>query len=244
MRTLAGWLLTTSLLVSGCADLDGSLVMGGFLLGLPEPAAAGGSSAELTVFLGQGNTPLEVAANTITDAERVQGVAGEAVVVVPHVAEGFYILTTGEDPELVYEPAVSWDVSALVDGREAAVSITTPPPAALFGAPLDGSWTLGQDLTLALPTGAPDRAFAWVNGPTGAVTWTDEPVNTGALLQWLDQPSGVAEVLIPGAAFTTPGEHRVVVVAAVDADAGSFRGVASRSSFAAGAAQTLVLDVQ
>ncbi|MCO4772596.1 MAG: hypothetical protein KDA24_21365 [Deltaproteobacteria bacterium] len=243
MRRLVHLAAAAMVLCAGCADPEDSIVLGGFLLGLPDPAPTSGLEAELTVFLGRGLSPLEVASNTIQDADSVVGAASGVEVAVPHVADGFYITHTDESPALAYR-AEPWTVSAAFDGRQVEVQFDAPGPAALFGAPLDGTWTVDTPLTLSLPDAGADRGFVWVNGPDGEVSWTDEALTTGELLRWLDSDEGYPEALIPGEAFAVPGQHRVVTVAAVDAGAEGFLGVGDRSRFSAGVASVLLLEVQ
>ena len=244
MRSRALSLLALSLLTAGCANGADSSLLAGFLLGLPDEAIGGGNNAELTVFLARGASPLEVAANTIEDADLVFGASEGRVVALPHISDGFYIRTSIEDPALRYVHGASWEVGADVDSQRVEVRIETPAAAGLFGSPLDGSWSAGRELVLTLGAEGTDRAFAWVNGPTGEVTWTDEPPNTGALLQWLATEPGVSSVVIPGVAFPVAGTYRVVVVATSDADPDRFRGVSNLSRFSMGLATELSLDVQ
>ena len=246
MRTgaLSLLLLLLTLLGVGCANSPDSRVLAGLLLGLPGGAAGGGNSAELTVFLGHGASALDVAANTIDDAELVFGTAGGVTVELPHIADGFYIGTSVEDPTLRYVPEVSWDIGADFSSQRVQVGLEAPAGAGLFGAPLDGLWTTNRELTLTLGADGADRAFGWVNDPSGEVSWTDEPPTAAELLRWLATDPGVPEVVIPGEAFPVPGTYRIVVVASQDADSTRFVGASGLSTFSAGLSTELFLDVQ
>ncbi len=226
------------LALPGCAD-PSTLVLGGFLLGLPE------EGAEITVFVGRGSSPLEVAGSSLSRVGTVTATSTRGSFAIPYVADGFHLQTAEREPALRYESGAAWTLAVQPDrGVGGSTTFTSPPPAELFGAPLDGRWPQREALVLATPLAGADRGFAWVNGPDGEVTWTDEPPTTGDLLRWLDADEGYPEARIPAEAFPTPGTHRVFVVAASSEPLPADGGFAARSTVSAGVATELVLEIE
>lgn len=224
---------------TGAADAP---VLGGFLLGLPY-TSDGGQEAELTVFVGRGRDAVTIATNPVEDAEAF-ATTGDRRFSLPHVDSGFYLTDSGETPDLRYVAEASWTLGAVLDGVTASGTAESPPPPQIFGAPLDGVWPADTALDLSLPLDDADRGFYWVIGPDGEVSSTDEPLDTGRLLEWLDEEPGYVDVHVPAEAFSTPGRHEVVVVAARDVPEGSIGGAHPRSAIALANASSLQFEVQ
>ena len=234
-------LLLAALCGSGCIAPDDP-VFGGFLLGLPYTSEAG-QEAELTVFVGRGRDAVTIATNPIEDAEAF-ATTGDQRFVLPHVDSGFYLSDSQEVPGLRYVAETSWTLGATFDGVTVSGSGESPPPPQIFGGPLDGVWPANTALDLSLPLDDADRGFYWVIGPDGEVSSTDEPLDTGSLLEWLDEEPGYVDVHIPAEAFSSPGRHELVVVAARDVRDDSIRGAHPRSAVALANSSSIQFEVQ
>jgi hypothetical protein len=117
-------------------------------------------------------------------------------------AEGVYVITAVEEPELHYEVGGTYAVEAVVDGESYRASSAA---ASL----LDTHWTLeshptGADLEISFPAGYEDeydQVLVQVLDTTGAAVWSNWPESAQEWLEFAAARYTPANLTIPGATF-------------------------------------------